>query len=221
MAATAQDRGWGECGVHARGLTRVKCAGIPLRVRSEVAPLFEVLVGWLTWQRTQTKVPPLSSSGGYNKRFISNTTVWSNHAWGLAVDFNAGTNPYAFNARMDMPPGTSAFASKLGMRWGGDYRGKRDGMHFEFMGTPADAARLVKTLNARQQPKEKHLRLDELHPKELDDVTVILCDGKNNYVTNYLVKRRIKTVEEDKALRKTGLPVFEVPDSVTANIPDA
>lgn len=145
----AQDRGWGAPGGLGReDLLLVDCPGIPLRVRAEVAPLFTELVRWLVVERTRTNAPPLSSAGGYNPRKIAGTSKWSNHAWGLAADFNAATNPYSRRGTTDMPPGTSAKAKSLGMRWGGDYTGKRDAMHFEFMGTPADAARLVAALRA-------------------------------------------------------------------------
>lgn len=143
---SAQDNGWGGPGCRADQLVTLPCAGIPLHLRREVAPLFAELIRWLTLARQLTRVPALSSSGGYCKRYISGTTTWSNHSWGLAVDFNAAANPYRHGAPTDMPSGSSAKAASLGMRWGGDYTDKRDPMHFEFMGTPADAARLVGTV---------------------------------------------------------------------------
>jgi hypothetical protein len=146
---SAQDRGWGRPGCRADQLAVVAVPGIRLNVRSEVAPLFVELVDWLTRERAADRVPALSSSGGYVKRFIDGTTTWSNHSWGLAADFNAGTNEYGWNATTDMPDGTSATAKRLGMRWGGDYTGKKDGMHFEFMGTPADASRIAAGLRPK------------------------------------------------------------------------
>lgn len=132
-SGSATSRGWGPPGPPVP-LTRINVPGVPLQVRSPVAGAFTQLVSWLTAARRQAGVPALSSSGGYNFRKIAGTDVWSNHAWGLAADFNAATNPYGVGAGSDMPPGTSAKAAQLGMRWGGDYRGKRDAMHFEFMG---------------------------------------------------------------------------------------
>lgn len=151
MSDTAQDRGWGpHGGLSGTDLVRLACPGIPLRVRAEVAPLFAELVRWLTAERAKAGTPALSSSGGYNDRPIAGSTAWSNHAWGLAVDFNAGANPRSHTYRSDMPPGTSAKAASLGMRWGGDYTPptKYDPMHFEFMGTPADAKARVAALAA-------------------------------------------------------------------------
>lgn len=146
---SAQDRGWGSPGCSASQLAVVAVPGIQLNVRCEVAPLFVELVDWLERERVAARVPPLSSSGGYVKRYIDGTTTWSNHSWGLAADFNAGTNPCAWNATTDMPQGTSEKAKSLGMRWGGDYTGRKDGMHFEFMGTPDVAARLVEALRPK------------------------------------------------------------------------
>lgn len=143
---SAHDRGWGPPGCTRDELVVIEVPGIQLNVRREVGPLFEELVRWLSLERDKDRVPPLSSSGGYVKRYIAGTTTWSNHSWGLATDFNAATNQHAWNATEDMPEGTSEKAKSLGMRWGGDYTRRPDGMHFEFMGTPVDAALLVKSL---------------------------------------------------------------------------
>lgn len=80
-------------------------------------------------------------------------TVASNHSWGLAVDLNAPTNPLTDDGitHTDMPAWMPDLWNEFGFRWGGDYRGssRRDAMHYEFMGTPADAAAL--TVIARER----------------------------------------------------------------------
>ena len=166
---SAQDRGWGGPGLTRSQTVKIPVPGIQLNVRREVEALFIELVRWLTLERQRTGVPALSSVGGYIKRVISGTSTWSNHSWGLAADFNAATNPYARNGGTDMPPGTSEKAKSLGMRWGGDYAGKRDAMHFEFIGTPADATRLVAELaRARRTPTPV---VSKPNPSEEDTVT--------------------------------------------------
>lgn len=82
-------------------------------------------------------------SWGYANRPISGTRIPSNHSWGLGLDLNAPKNPYSYRFVTDMPSWMPALWKRFGFRWGGDYRGKKDTMHYEFMGTPADARRLT------------------------------------------------------------------------------
>jgi hypothetical protein len=79
-------------------------------------------------------------TGAYNCRKIAGTTTWSNHAWGLAVDVNWQSNPYTTRLVTDIPDWMHDLWNRYGFAWGGDYTGgKRDFMHFEFMGTPQQA----------------------------------------------------------------------------------
>lgn len=88
---------------------------------------------WDYYGHDQTKLDALGISktaGTYNKRFISGTERWSNHAFGAAIDINAEEN--GFNVEGNIPiPMIAAFKAE-GARWGGDYRGRTDPMHFEF-----------------------------------------------------------------------------------------
>jgi D-alanyl-D-alanine carboxypeptidase len=77
----------------------------------------------------------LSFSGGFTPRFIGGTTTLSNHAFGAAFDINE-----AWNGQPATPAATGKkgslrelvpIANDLGFYWGGHYKGKPDGMHFE------------------------------------------------------------------------------------------
>lgn len=169
--STPEDLGWGAPGLERT--VRVDCPGIPLRVRPEVAALFAELVRWLTVERARHGAPPLESSGGYNKRLIRGSlTKWSNHSWGLAADFNAAANPMGRRLVTDMPPGTSAKAKSLGMRWGGDYTGRKDAMHFEVIVGPAEVRRLVAGLS-RPAPVQED---DEMTPSDREWLTKLVDD---------------------------------------------
>lgn len=96
---------------------------------------------WEYYGRDQNRIDVLGISktaGTYNPRFIrGSTTKWSNHAYGAAIDINAEEN--GFNVEGNIPiPMIAAFKAE-GARWGGDYRGRKDPMHFEFCesGEPA------------------------------------------------------------------------------------
>lgn len=159
---SAQDRGWGSGWPHCQQskIIRVECGALRLRlpVRSEIARLVPGLVHALEEARGRPFRPDWS--WGFACRSIGGSTTPSNHSWGLAIDLDAPENPQMSAAahkaphklrktfagglvlRSTMPDNVGAIAKQHGFHWGGLYRSKPDPMHFEFLGTPADAARL-------------------------------------------------------------------------------
>ena len=87
---------------------------------------------------------------GFANRPIRGSTTPSNHSWGLAIDLDAPSNPMTTNPRAPHTIGSYArgIAAHYGFRWGGDYRVRKDYMHFEYMGTPASAAVLTRRLRS-------------------------------------------------------------------------
>lgn len=77
----------------------------------------------------------ISDCGGtYNPRYVrGSTTKWSNHAFAAAIDLDAKNN--GLYQKGDMPLAVINAFKKQGARWGGDYRGRKDPMHFEFCGS--------------------------------------------------------------------------------------
>lgn len=76
---------------------------------------------------------------GYAGRYIRGTKTPSNHSWGLAIDINSTSNPMGDKLVTDMPKWMVDLWKEFMFRWGGSYSGRKDAMHFEFMGSPADA----------------------------------------------------------------------------------
>jgi hypothetical protein len=71
-------------------------------------------------------------AGAYNPRKIRGSqTKWSNHAYGAAIDLNAEENGFGKGKGTIPQPVIDAF-KRQGARWGGDYSGRTDPMHFEF-----------------------------------------------------------------------------------------
>ncbi len=158
----AEARGWGpgypNCQTgKVKTLTRPD--GLRLPVRGEILPI----VAWLI-QECETRgydVRP-KETWGYACRAIRGSTTASNHSWGLAVDLNAPANPMLHGSpgwkalhdagRTDMPEWLPKLWKSLMFRWGGDYRSRQDAMHFEFMGTPGDAARIASSLGTQTTP---------------------------------------------------------------------
>jgi hypothetical protein len=144
-------RGWGPPGL-AETVT-LDCPGpFPLHCAPAAAHVLQQVVDGVAEIRGRHGMSPVLAYGCYNKRFISGTTTWSNHSWGIAVDLNAPTNPYSYAGTTDYGAAAQrevrTLCDSLHMRWGLDYVGKKDAMHFEFMGTPAEAARVTATPSA-------------------------------------------------------------------------
>ena len=147
-AHTAAQRGWGagwpSCsGARLSGLAVVWAprSGVGVSVHRRLARLVGLL-----FAETERRGYLLRSgqSWGYACRAIAGTSVASNHSWALAVDINSLANPYQFPRRTDMPTWMPLLWNRYGFAWGGNYNndgrhGKADSMHYEFMGSPADA----------------------------------------------------------------------------------
>jgi D-alanyl-D-alanine carboxypeptidase-like protein len=83
---------------------------------------------------------------GYANRPIRGSSTTSNHASGTAFDFNADLHPLGA-ANTWTPAQVDKIHTILGevdnvVRWGGDYHGRLDEMHFEIVGTPAEVSRV-------------------------------------------------------------------------------
>jgi hypothetical protein len=86
---------------------------------------------------------------GYAYRDIRGSTkTLSNHSSGTAIDLNATQHPLGKVGTfpIEKVPMIRALAKKYGLIWGGDYRNRKDEMHFEIALTPAKAAALIDKL---------------------------------------------------------------------------
>jgi D-alanyl-D-alanine carboxypeptidase len=139
---TAAQRGWGAgwpaCSGALGNLAIVTAArsGVRVSVHKRIARLVDLL-----FAETERRGYLLRSgqTGAYNCRAIAGTTSPSNHSWGLAIDINWQLNPFTSPRKTDMPAWMPVVWGHYGFAWGGNYTGKQDSMHYEFMGSPADA----------------------------------------------------------------------------------
>lgn len=86
---------------------------------------------------------------GYAFRMVRGSTDrLSCHSSGTAIDLNATKHPLGkvgtFPA--EKVPMIRALAKKYGLKWGGDYKGRADEMHFEVEVNTAKAKALIATL---------------------------------------------------------------------------
>jgi hypothetical protein len=108
---------------------------------------------------------------GYAERPIrGSTTELSNHASGTAIDLNATAHPLATDpvrnfTRAEIDAIHAIIGRTQGcVRWGGDYTGRKDGMHFEINDGVSEArcAAVLKTLE-----QEDWFKMAT--PKEIED----------------------------------------------------
>lgn len=121
----------------------VGVAGAPASGKVQIhvlaATSFQAL--WAAWNASGYLNQVLSFSGSYEPRFVRGGAAkqtLSNHAFGVAFDINAEWNP--FGAEPASPGMTGCvydlvpIANQHGFFWGGHYKTRRDGMHFEYVG---------------------------------------------------------------------------------------
>lgn len=124
---------------------------VTVPLRADIAPLILEFMRW--WNVT---VEPLVVPGcwGHAFRSIRGAKTLSNHASGTAGDINAPRHPLGAVGTVpgDKRAAISAKAASLGLRWGGDYAGRKDEMHVEVNVPLAKALELVRRLQSPQPP---------------------------------------------------------------------
>ena len=86
---------------------------------------------------------------GYCYRDIRGTTAnLSNHASGSAIDLNSAKHPLGKDKTFtkEQEKTIQELIKKYNLAWGGNYKKRKDEMHFEIACSPAEAAALVISL---------------------------------------------------------------------------
>lgn len=131
---------------------------VELTCRHDIAPL---LIGFAA--DFHRLVQPLHDGWcwGYAYRDVRGAETISFHACGIAVDLNAPIHPLGrvgtFSSRQASI--IRALCRKYGLRWGGDYSGRKDEMHVEVILTHSEALGLVARLQsapAAPEPSESN-----------------------------------------------------------------
>jgi hypothetical protein len=129
--------------------------GFPGGVRSEIAELVGMLLR-VSELRGFINLQPGWCWGGACRAIKRSdgtlTSTPSNHSWYLALDLNAPENGFGASTHT-IPVAMARLWNEYGFRWGGDYSGTPDWMHFEFMGTPADAKAMTERARRLLQPE--------------------------------------------------------------------
>lgn len=152
MTSRADRRGWGPGWPtnNAAKCTTITAArsGVSLMVRREIAPLVKFCIDEVERRGYLYDFGPKDPTDdwSFNNRPIRGTSIPSNHSWGLAIDLDA--RKYPQGQRKSRPP---QWVDDIWFKYGFDNGApwaNPDPMHYEFNGTPADAAFLVASLAA-------------------------------------------------------------------------
>ena len=204
--SNAGQRGWGnpDASGYSFKMVTIRAANTYVPVHKDVAVIFKDLLTRLS------KFYPLEGfphdDWGYCNRDVRGRPgVKSNHSWGLAIDLNATKNPMTAN-----PDARHQFYKKIVapildiydglVEWGGDYNVRKDYMHFEFIGTPAQAQDLTNKLligNLMAKLDADDLRaIEKIVAKYAGVFLVKDPSSPAQYITNGIHKRHITSVAE-------------------------
>ena len=141
---------------------RVPGTGLKLRVAAPVAPLLIAFARDFHNEIERINEGQLDD-WGYAYRDIRGASTLSNHASGTAIDLNATQHPLgAENTFTDEQARTiRRLCRKYGLRWGGDYRNRKDEMHFEIAMNAAQVANLIRTLRLEKDGDEEAKESDQ------------------------------------------------------------
>ena len=124
-------------------LTLPQLQGIPVfgtpssgRLRFHVKAVAQLKALWAAWEQAGLLARILTFDGAYNPRFVRGSrSTLSNHAFGSAFDINTQWNRLgaipALEGRTGSVRELVGIANEFGFFWGGHFRGRPDGMHFE------------------------------------------------------------------------------------------
>ena len=127
---------------------QIKGTALKLRCAESVGPLLAAFASEFHELIEPLDVGALDDWGYCYRMVRGETTKLSNHSSGTAIDLNSTKHPLGkigtFPA--EKVPMIRALAKKYGLKWGGDYKERKDEMHFEIEVTPAKAQALISSL---------------------------------------------------------------------------
>jgi D-alanyl-D-alanine carboxypeptidase len=234
MAHSSWGPGWPNCQTkkinsHFYADTKNGRTYFPGGVRNEICDLVNRLCKETVNRGYRLGTPDNPSYGcwGFACRAIRGSSSPSNHSWGLAVDINAPKNPMGSTLITDMPGWMPDLWNAYGFKWGGDYKSRPDAMHYEFVGSVADAARLTQVARDKRlgegtvAPKPKPKPKPKPEEEEVPPTLVRMKDGTAWMITPGF-RQRVKGKEDYNLCLVVHKAKYDTAtNDCFTNIPDA
>lgn len=150
MASVTSQNGWP---VHVNQSKLVPLSYVTGRVAS--GDVHTILAHFCAWFDAHVEPITKGHSWGYAYRAIrGQSSGYSNHASGTAIDLNAPKHPLGSSGTFTAAQ-AAAIRKQLkkydgALRWGGDYSGRKDEMHVEINCSAAKLRQVVKRLTAKK-----------------------------------------------------------------------
>lgn len=182
---------------------------VRLPVRADISKLLLDMAQW--WQEN---IEPLrvGECHGYAFRTIIGSQTVSNHASGTAIDLNAPSHPLGKRGTVPehLRGAISAKAASLGLRWGGNFVGRVDEMHFEVNVTLRQALDLtgggagieqVRPTVRRGSRGDAVKELQTILNRKVGDVAQLVADG----IFGPLTERSVRVFQDREQIDVDGI----------------
>ena len=116
-------------------------------VAKKVAPIFKAFLA--EFNKLVESIDKGQDDWGYAYRQVRGSTdMLSNHASGTAVDVNANKHPLGAQGtfKPEQVKTINELCDKYGLRWGGNYKNRKDEMHFEIQESPLEIKARIERL---------------------------------------------------------------------------
>lgn len=150
MASVTSQNGWP---VHVNQSKLVPLSYVTGRVAS--GDVHTILAHFCAWFDAHVEPITKGHSWGYAYRAIrGQSSGYSNHASGTAIDLNAPKHPLGSSGTFTAAQAAAIHAQLKkydgALRWGGDYNGRKDEMHVEVNCNAAKLRQVVKSLTGKR-----------------------------------------------------------------------
>lgn len=167
-----------------------------LKMTLRVGPPGEMLASFVRWfdENIRDIDPGILDDWSYAERLISGSTDITNHASGTAADVDAtkwplGSNPEAYLTAAEIAKVRAKLLQYEGcIRWGGDYTGRKDPMHFEINKDAATVAEVWGRIKLTISDEED----DDMAGKG-EEIAEVLYQGNKQTPREMTVYQRLKT----------------------------
>ena len=126
---------------------------IKLRCAATCAPLLITFAAEFHAHIEPIDVGALDDWGYAFRNIRGSADRLSNHSSGTAIDLNAPKHPLGHSGTFNPMQIVliQALCKKYGLKWGGDYKNRKDEMHFEIDLTPEKASALITKLGLKHE----------------------------------------------------------------------